>query len=223
MELIKLTKNEQGIETVNARELHAFLESKRDFSTWIKDRITEYEFIENKDFVCTTNSGSKGRGGHNRIEYFISLDMAKELSMVERNDKGKQARLYFIECERIAKAKQVPQSFAEALQLAANQAKQLEAQAAKVNYFDKVCDTTGLVNATQVGQKFKMSAVTLNKNLDGLNVYNRSIKRGRAFQQWFVDAGNGIMRQTELGYPQPLFTAKGEQWIIETFTTNGVI
>ena len=223
MELIKLTKNEQGIETVNARELHAFLESKRDFSTWIKDRITEYEFIENKDFVCTTNSGSKGRGGHNRIEYFISLDMAKELSMVERNDKGKQARLYFIECERIAKSKQVPQSFSEALQLAANQAKQLEAQAAKVNYFDKVCDTTGLVNATQVGQKFKMSAVTLNKNLDGLNVYNRSIKRGRAFQQWFVDAGNGIMRQTELGYPQPLFTAKGEQWIIETFTTNGVI
>ena len=223
MELIKLTKNEQGIETVNARELHAFLESKRDFSTWIKDRITEYEFIENKDFVCTTNSGSKGRGGHNRIEYFILLDMAKELSMVERNDKGKQARLYFIECERIAKTKQVPQSFAEALQLAANQAKQLEAQAAKVNYFDKVCDTTGLVNATQVGQKFKMSAVTLNKNLDGLNVYNRSIKRGRAFQQWFVDAGNGIMRQTELGYPQPLFTAKGEQWIIETFTTNGVI
>jgi hypothetical protein len=68
-----------------------------------------------------------------------------------------------------------------------------------------------------------MSAVTLNKNLDGLNVYNRSVKRGRAFQQWFVDAGNGIMRQTELGYPQPLFTAKGEQWIIETFTTNGVI
>ena len=223
MELIKLTKNKDGIETVNARELHAFLESKRDFSTWIKDRITEYEFIENKDFVCTTNSGSKGRGGHNRIEYFISLDMAKELSMVERNDKGKQARLYFIECERIAKARQVPQSFSEALQLAANQAKQLEAQAAKVNYFDKVCDTTGLVNATQVGQKFKMSAVTLNKNLDGLNVYNRSIKRGRAFQQWFVDAGNGIMRQTELGYPQPLFTAKGEQWIIETFTTNGVI
>ena len=223
MELIKLTKNEQGIETVNARELHEFLESKRDFSTWIKDRIAEYEFIKNKDFVCTPNSGSKGRGGHNRIEYFISLDMAKELSMVERNDKGKQARLYFIECERIAKAKQVPQSFAEALQLAANQAKQLEAQAAKVNYFDKVCDTTGLVNATQVGQKFKMSAVTLNKNLDGLNVYNRSVKRGRAFQQWFVDAGNGIMRQTELGYPQPLFTAKGEQWIIETFTTNGVI
>ena len=143
--------------------------------------------------------------------------------MLERNEKGKQARLYFIECERIAKAKQVPQSFAEALQLAANQAKQLEAQAAKVNYFDKVCDTTGLVNATQVGQKFKMSAVSLNKNLDGLNLYNRSLNRGRAFQQWFVDAGNGIMRQTELGYPQPLFTAKGEQWIIETFTTNGVI
>ena len=220
MQLIKLTKNEHGIETVNARELHEFLEVKSKFADWFKNRVSDFGFIENSDFV----SASKflERGGRT-IEYFISIDMAKELSMIERNDKGKQARLYFIECERIAKAKQVPQSFAEALQLAANQSKQLEAQAAKVNYFDKVCDTTGLVNATQVGQKFKMSAVTLNKNLDGLNVYNRSVKRGRAFQQWFVDAGNGIMRQTELGYPHPLFTAKGEQWIIETFTTNGVI
>ena len=220
MELIKLTKNEQGIETVNARELHAFLEVKSKFADWFKNRVSEFGFIENSDFVSVSKILESGGRS---IEYHISIDMAKELSMLERNDKGKQARLYFIECERIAKTKQVPQSFAEALQLAANQAKQLEAQAAKVNYFDKVCDTTGLVNATQVGQKFKMSAVTLNKNLDGLNVYNRSVKRGRAFQQWFVDAGNGIMRQTELGYPHPLFTAKGEQWIIETFTTNGVI
>ena len=220
MELIKLTKNEQGIETVNARELHAFLEVKSKFADWFKNRVSEFGFIENSDFVSVSKILESGGRS---IEYHISIDMAKELSMLERNDKGKQARLYFIECERIAKDRQVPQSFAEALQLAANQAKQLEAQAAKVNYFDKVCDTTGLVNATQVGQKFKMSAVTLNKNLDGLNVYNRSIKRGRAFQQWFVDAGNGIMRQTELGYPHPLFTAKGEQWIIETFTTNGVI
>ena len=220
MELIKLTKNEQGIETVNARDLHEFLEVKSKFADWFKNRVSEFGFIENSDFVSVSKILESGGRS---IEYHISIDMAKELSMLERNDKGKQARLYFIECERIAKARQVPQSFAEALQLAANQAKQLEAQAAKVNYFDKVCDTTGLVNATQVGQKFKMSAVTLNKNLDGLNVYNRSIKRGRAFQQWFVDAGNGIMRQTELGYPQPLFTAKGEQWIIETFTTNGVI
>ena len=220
MELIKLTKNSQGIETVNARELHEFLEVKSKFADWFKNRVSEFGFIENSDFVSVSKILESGGRS---IEYHISIDMAKELSMLERNYKGKQARLYFIECERIAKAKQVPQSFSEALQLAANQAKQLEAQAAKVNYFDKVCDTTGLVNATQVGQKFKMSAVTLNKNLDGLNVYNRSIKRGRAFQQWFVDAGNGIMRQTELGYPQPLFTAKGEQWIIETFTTNGVI
>ena len=220
MELIKLTKNEHGIETVNARELHAFLEVKTRFNDWIANRISEFGFSENKDYALFTEN--LVNGGKRKV-FHISIDMAKELSMLERNDNGKQARLYFIECERIAKSKQVPQSFAEALQLAANQAKQLEAQAAKVNYFDKVCDTTGLVNATQVGQKFKMSAVTLNKNLDGLNVYNRSIKRGRAFQQWFVDAGNGIMRQTELGYPHPLFTAKGEQWIIETFTTNGVI
>lgn len=91
------------IKTVNARDLHAFLEVKKDFSTWIKDRIEKYGFTENQDFVCSPILGSEGRGGHNRIDYHLILDMAKELSMVERNDKGKQARQYFLECERVAK------------------------------------------------------------------------------------------------------------------------
>ena len=122
MELIKLTKNKDGIKTVNARELHAFLEVKSKFADWFKNRVSEFGFVENSDFVSVSKILESGGRS---IEYYISIDMAKELSMLERNDKGKQARLYFIECERIAKAKQVPQSFAEALQLAANQAKQL--------------------------------------------------------------------------------------------------
>lgn len=100
---------EGEIQTVNARDLHSFIEAKKDFSTWIKDRIEKYGFTENQDFVCSPILGSghgKGIasvGGHNRIDYHLSLDMAKELSMVERNDKGKQARQYFLECERVAK------------------------------------------------------------------------------------------------------------------------
>ncbi|NWK80326.1 antA/AntB antirepressor family protein [Aquitalea sp. LB_tupeE] len=87
---------------VNARELHAFLQVGKDFSTWMKDRATQYKFIENKDFVCSPVSGSKVQGAHNRKDYMISLSMAKELAMVERNDKGRQARLYFIACEQRA-------------------------------------------------------------------------------------------------------------------------
>jgi len=90
------------IQTVNARELHKFLEIGRQFADWIKDRIQQYDFQENQDYVLVSqNNEIKKQGGDRRsIDYHLSLDMAKELCMVERNDKGKQARAYFIECER---------------------------------------------------------------------------------------------------------------------------
>ena len=87
----------QAQQTVNARELHVFLEVQTRFNDWIKNRVDEYGFIENQDFITfTENLVNGGR----RIEYALSLDMAKELSMVERNEKGKQARQYFIDCEK---------------------------------------------------------------------------------------------------------------------------
>ncbi|WP_289006165.1 antA/AntB antirepressor family protein [uncultured Kingella sp.] len=86
----------QAQQTVNARELHAFLESKQEFSNWIKNRIEDYGFLDGVDFL-TNLSKTQGRP---RIDYFLSLDMAKELSMVERNAQGKQARQYFIDCEK---------------------------------------------------------------------------------------------------------------------------
>ena len=82
-----------AVETVNARELHAFLEVRSKFADWIKNRISEYDFTVNQDF--TTVSKFLENGGRS-IDYYITLDMAKELSMVERNEKGKQARKYFI-------------------------------------------------------------------------------------------------------------------------------
>ena len=116
-----------------------------------------------------------------------------------------------------------PQTFAEALQLAADQAKQLELAAPKVSYYDKVVERDTLLNATQVGQKIGLSAVMLNRHLDDLGIYNQSIKRGRAFRQSFVDAGHGIMRQTETGHAQPMITLTGEAWIIEKLTSEGII
>ena len=78
-------------QTVNARELHAFLESKQDFSTWIKNRAEQYDFVENQDFIKLHKKMELSKTGQMSIEYYITLDMAKELSMVERNDKGNQS------------------------------------------------------------------------------------------------------------------------------------
>ena len=94
--------NEQTCDIVNAKDLHIFLDVGRHFAAWIKARITQYQFVENEDFILITPNGvTKSQGGDRRsLNYFITLDMAKELAMVERNDKGRQARRYFIECER---------------------------------------------------------------------------------------------------------------------------
>lgn len=109
MELIKIEHGRIGggtVQTINARELHAFLEVGKDFSNWIKDRIEQYGFLENQDFAVFANFGENPKGGRPTKDYAITLDMAKELAMVERNDKGKQARQYFIDCERRAKEAQ---------------------------------------------------------------------------------------------------------------------
>ena len=110
-ELIKITES-NGKKAVNARDLHEFLESKKDFSSWIKDRIERYDFVENEDYVVLLPKVGEqtGRGGHNKIEYALSMDAAKELSMVEGNEKGKQARRYFIECEKALKENRLDQN-----------------------------------------------------------------------------------------------------------------
>lgn len=87
---------------VDARELHRWLKCGELFATWIKKRIKTYKFLENEDYVLIlVNTKTKGRGGNRRsVDYFLTLDMAKELSMVENNDQGRAARRYFINCEK---------------------------------------------------------------------------------------------------------------------------
>lgn len=119
-DIIRISQSEIGAEkinTVNARELHSFLKIGKRFPTWMQDRINQYDFEENTDFVVFANSGvnpkgeksclpemgSKIHGGSTRKDYFLSLDMAKEISMVEKNEKGREARKYFIACEKQAK------------------------------------------------------------------------------------------------------------------------
>lgn len=105
-ELIKITE-QNGVQAVSARELHKFLEVGKDFSNWIKDRINKYDFVEGIDFEVFANSGENPNGGRPLIEYALTLDTAKEIAMVEGNERGKQARRYFIEVEKKYKARQL--------------------------------------------------------------------------------------------------------------------
>ncbi|WP_156851728.1 antA/AntB antirepressor family protein [Bartonella refiksaydamii] len=98
--------DQETVQTVNARDLHTFLEIKACFNDWIKNRIKECKFQENINFITLTKnlvSGGKVK------EYHITLDMAKHLSMIERNDKGHEARQYFTKCERLLKQVATPQ------------------------------------------------------------------------------------------------------------------
>ncbi|EKH3668424.1 antA/AntB antirepressor family protein [Escherichia coli] len=84
---------------VNARDLHGFLEVGKDFSNWIRARINEYGFVEHLDYILFSPNLAKTLG-RRRKDYHLTLDTAKELAMVERNEKGRQIRRYFIECEK---------------------------------------------------------------------------------------------------------------------------
>jgi len=95
-EIIKI-EQKNGIETVNAYDLYEFLEVKSKYADWIKNKISQYDFKENTDFI--TISKKLENGGGRKIEYHISIGMAKDLSMLENNEKGKQARDYFKACE----------------------------------------------------------------------------------------------------------------------------
>ncbi|WP_208442299.1 antA/AntB antirepressor family protein [Bartonella raoultii] len=94
------------VQTVNARELHTFLEVKTSFKDWIIRRIKECKFKEGYNFCSFLSESSGGRPSK---EYYLTLDMAKHLSMIERNDKGHEARQYFIKCERLLKQVATPQ------------------------------------------------------------------------------------------------------------------
>lgn len=118
-ELIPLTQRfiaGASTRTVSARKLHKFLSSKRQFSDWIRNRINQYGFTENQDYILVSQKSEiKGKGGDRRsLDYYLTIDMAKELAMVERTDRGREARRYFISCEKQLieqqEQKQLPQS-----------------------------------------------------------------------------------------------------------------
>lgn len=160
----------------------------------------------------------------NRRQFEYMLD--KDLTITLVTGYNAQLRYRIVkrwqELEANATSPVIPQSFADALQLAADQARQLELAKPKISHYDNVVERAGLLNATQVAQKVRLSAVAMNKILDELGVYNKAVKRSRVFQQWFIDKGLGEVKQTDQGFSQAMFTKRGEAWIIERLISEGV-
>lgn len=186
-ELLKITDHD-GKRAVSARDLHAFLGNKKQFSDWIKHRINKYGLVENQDYVFASLTGeAKGSGGHNATDYALTLEAAKELSMVEGNAKGKHARLYFIECEKQAlqpKALPSAKELAQMVILAEEEKERVSLQlnmanntikelAPKIEYLDKVLSSVATFHATSVAGDFGWSAVKLNNKLKEAGVIRK--------------------------------------------------
>ena len=123
-------REENGKQTVSARELHEKLEVTERFSSWF-DRMLKYGFEENVDFTSVKSFTVVNNGAQKPIdEYYISIDMAKEICMIQRSDKGRMFRQYFIECERRlveTNKKAMPQTYIEAVESLLNELKKNQA------------------------------------------------------------------------------------------------
>lgn len=194
-----------GKRAVSARDLHTFLESKQDFSTWIKNRIERYDLVENVDYVTAPQIYGTANGGHStRLEYALTIDAAKELSMVEGNEKGKQARRYFIACEKkltelaapsymiadpIKRAEKWIEEQKQLKQLAEEnekQAEKIEQDKPKVLFADAVCTSKRSCLVAELAKILQQNGINIGQN--------------RLFK-WLRD--NGYLCQKGQYYNQP--------------------
>lgn len=120
-ELLPIYENENKEKLVNARELHSIMKVGKDFTNWIKDRIKKYKFVENEDYISTFAKIGERRNVI-KHEYYVTVNMAKELAMVENNEIGRKIRRYFIEVEkRYRTIVETPKNIFDFMRLAINQ------------------------------------------------------------------------------------------------------
>jgi anti-repressor protein len=189
-DLIKIEEKD-GIKTVNARDLWLALESKQEFTNWIKNRIDG--FIDGQDFLITL---SESTGGRPATEYHLTIDTAKHISMLERNERGMQIRQYFIEIEKKARELfSIPKTYAEALQLAANQAKEIEQKnealaiaAPKVDFFDAVTNSKDAIEMKDAAKVLNIPGYGRN-NLFQFLRDNQVLMPNNTPMQSYIDRG----------------------------------
>lgn len=167
-ELIPITE-QNGKRAVSARELHKFLEATERFSYWF-DRQAQYGFIEGVDYVGCKEFNALAN--QELDDYALTIDCAKEISMLQRSEKGKQARQYFIEIEKAYISRfQLPRSYSEALRLAADQAEEIEKQnrlieeqKPKVVFADAVATSTQSCLIGELAKILRQNGIEIGQN-----------------------------------------------------------
>lgn len=180
--------NDENTPTVNARDLYEFLGVGTRFNDWITVRTEECLFLENKDFCIFTEKKVKIDGdgaeviskGRPTKEYYITLEMAKHLAMMERNDRGRQIRDYFIECEKKLRQNLKPLTPMEMINVMSSEVIKLQKQVdnqenrlnnietnllEKADLADRLSDSALLLSSTQMGSIFGLSARAFNEKL----------------------------------------------------------
>lgn len=193
-------------QTVNARELHSFLEVGKDFSSWIKVQIDRARLVENRDFIVFTQKGENPNGGRPSSEYHLTIESGKHVAMMSGTDKGFEVRDYFIECERVAK-QSAPASFAEALKLAyeqqlriEEQQKQIAMDQPKVAFYNAVTDSTDAIDMGQTAKVLNVKGIGRNNLFHALRTVG-ILDRKNIPKQEYVD--RGYFRVIETSWSKP--------------------
>ena len=176
-ELITITTNEVGEPTVLGRDLHEFLGVKTLYKDWFP-RMVEYGFTEGKDFNPLKNEQVRFEGNREvtreLIDHLLTIDMAKEICMIQRTEVGKQARQYFIQVEKdynspekiMARALRIAEKELSTLRLETKvQAQQIAELQPKATYYDLILQCPSLLSVTEIAKDYGLSAKGLNKIL----------------------------------------------------------
>ena len=173
--LIEIQVNENQEQTISGRELHMFLGVETPYKKWF-DRMCEYGFEEKHDYLVTDIFVPNSNGGRqNQVDHIVKLDMAKELCMLTRNEKGKQARTYFIEVERdwnspekvMARALLIANKQIDTLKLENTVQRQVISEFKPIKeYVDTILSSEDTVTITQIAADYGLSAKALNKILN---------------------------------------------------------
>lgn len=173
-ELINVTLNENHEPVVSGRQLHETLGVKTRYNDWF-NRMTEFGFTENEDYFAITQKRVTAQGNAtNQTDHVIKLDMAKEIAMIQRTDKGKEVRKYFIQVEKDFNSPE--KIMARALLMADKKIKLLESQNENLlieleeanknaDYLDLILQTKDSLTITQIAQDYGISARKMNQLL----------------------------------------------------------
>lgn len=161
-ELVPVYETSTGEKVVYGSELYGSLGSKRQYTDWIKGRLKECDAVEKEDYQSFSQNNEKPTGGRPKLEYIIKLDTAKEMAMLERNEKGKQVRRYFITVEEkynqgIVDRSQLSPQMQMLIGMVETQARQELEQKRQAEQISKLEDNQKAISAAMQGRTEEFS------------------------------------------------------------------